>query len=115
MCSVVIKGLRFADTQESCFEPWKRSHMGCSALLCCRFVDSQESRFQASKRPNIDSALLEDELSPDIHEFCVRAPQRSDMDGVELDGVYLMILRNGIFRSRNVRIIEVLYCKREIF
>ncbi len=115
MPSAVIKGPPFGDTKEWFFEAWKLSHMGCSALLCCRFVDSQESRFQASKRPNIDSALLEDELSPDIHEFCVRAPQRSDMDGVELDGVYLMILRNGIFRSRNVQIIEITYYKRVIF
>ena len=34
MCSAVMKGLRFTDTQESCFEAWKRSHMGYSALLC---------------------------------------------------------------------------------
>ena len=45
-----MKGLRFADTQESCFEAWKRSHMGSSALLCGRFADSEESRFEAEKR-----------------------------------------------------------------
>ena len=27
----VVKGLRFADTQELRFEAWKRSHMGCYA------------------------------------------------------------------------------------
>ena len=41
------------------FEAWKRSHIGCSALLCGRFDDSQESRFQASKRSNICSAVLQ--------------------------------------------------------
>ena len=30
----VMKGLRFADTQESCFEAWKLLHMDCAALLC---------------------------------------------------------------------------------
>ncbi len=53
MCSAVMKGLRFADTQESSFEAWKRSQMGCSALLCGRFDDSDESRFQASKHSNM--------------------------------------------------------------
>ncbi len=38
-----MKGLRFADTQESCFEALKRSNMRCAALLCGRFVDAQES------------------------------------------------------------------------
>ena len=47
MGNVVMKGLRFGDTQESCFEAWIRSHIGFSALLCGRFADSQESRFPA--------------------------------------------------------------------
>ena len=34
MGNAFAKGLRFADTQESCFEPWNRSHLGSSALLC---------------------------------------------------------------------------------
>ncbi len=59
MRSAFIKGPPFGDTKEWFFEAWKRSHMGCSALLCCRFVDFQESRFQDSKRQNIDSAVLE--------------------------------------------------------
>ena len=73
MCSAVIKELRFANSQESCFEAWKRSHMGCSAPLCGRFYDSQESRFQASKRSNMGSALLEGVCSADIHDFCFQA------------------------------------------
>ena len=40
-----MKELRHADTQESCFEAWKRSHMGRSALIFGRFADSKESRF----------------------------------------------------------------------
>ena len=54
-----MKELRFADTQDSCFEAWKSSHMCCSALLCGRFADTQESRFQASKHSNMGSAALE--------------------------------------------------------
>ena len=66
MCSAVMKGLRFADTQESCFEAWKRSHIGCSTLLCGRFDDSQESPFQASKRSNMGSAVLQGGRSADF-------------------------------------------------
>ena len=79
----VMKGLRFADTQESCFEACKSSHMACSALLCVRFADSQESRFQSSKRLNIGSAVLEGGRSANIHEFCFQASKRADMDCVE--------------------------------
>ena len=59
MSSAVMKLLRFADTQESCFEAWNRSHIGCSALLFGRFADFEELRFQASKRSNMGSAVLE--------------------------------------------------------
>ena len=65
-----MKGLRFANTQESCFETWKCSHMDCSTLLCGRFADSQESRFQDSKRSNMGRTVLEVGRSADIHEFC---------------------------------------------
>ncbi len=46
----VMKGLRFAGTKESCFEAWKRLHVGCAALLCGRFADVQELRFKPEKR-----------------------------------------------------------------
>ena len=62
-----MKGLRHADTQESCIEAWKRSHMDCAALLRGRFADSQESRFQDSKRSNMGSAVMEIVRSADIH------------------------------------------------
>ena len=67
MCSEVLKDLQFPNIQEACFEAWKRSHMGCSALLCGRFADSQELRFQASKRSNIGSAVLESGRCVNIH------------------------------------------------
>ena len=60
---------RFADTQDSCFEAWKRSHMGYYALLCGRFAESQESRFQALKRSNMGSAVQEVGRSANIHKF----------------------------------------------
>ncbi len=69
MCSAFMKGLRFADTQESCFEAWKTSHIGFPALLCGRFANSQETRFQASKRSNMGSAFLEVCRSADFQEF----------------------------------------------
>ena len=69
MGNAVMKGLRFADTQELCFEAWKRSHMGCSALLFGRFAESQESRFLALKRSYTCSAVLEGGRSAFINEF----------------------------------------------
>ncbi len=94
--NAVIKILWFVDTQESCFEACKRTHMGCSALLCCRYADSQKSRFQDSKRSNMGSSVLDCGRSADIHEFCFQADKLSDMDGVELQGVKFLIVRNGI-------------------
>ena len=87
MVNAVMKGLRFADTQESCFEAWNRSHMSCSALLCGLFADFQESRFQSTKRSNMCSAVLEYGRSAYFHEFCFQAAKRSDMDSVEVKGV----------------------------
>ena len=68
-----MKGIRFADTQELCFEVWKHSNMACSAQLCGRFADSQKSCFQASKRSNMSSAVLEVGPSADIQEFYFQA------------------------------------------
>ena len=76
--------------------------MGCSALLYGRFADSQESRFQASKRTNMGSAVLEDGRPANIHEFCFPAAKLSDMDCVQVQVAYLLKVRNGIFRLRNV-------------
>ena len=66
-----MKGHRFINTQESCSEAWKRSHMGFYALLCGRFDDSQELCFQASKRSDMCS-VLEIGRCPDFHEFCFK-------------------------------------------
>ena len=62
----------FTDTRETCFEAWKRSHMGYSAVLCGRFADSQESRFQALKRSNMGCAVLEGGRFANIHKFCLK-------------------------------------------
>ena len=45
----VMKGLRFVGTQELCLEAWKRSHMGCAALLSGRFAEVQKFCFQTAK------------------------------------------------------------------
>ena len=52
----VMKCLRFADTQESCFEAWKRSYLSCAALQCGRLAYAQESRNQAAKCSKMGSA-----------------------------------------------------------
>ena len=39
MCSAFMKGLRFASTQESCFEAWKRSYNASSALQATKPSD----------------------------------------------------------------------------
>ena len=79
----VMKGRRFADTQESRIQAENRSKMGSAvpavfhllmlrnrlfrfekfkcisaAMKGLRFADTQESRFQASKRSNMGSAVL---------------------------------------------------------
>ena len=78
---VVMKGIQFADIQESCFETWKRSNMGISVLLRGR--------------------------SAGVQEFCFHTAKRSDMVCAEM-----LIVRNGIFRLRNVQIRVVPPCKR---
>ena len=98
-----MKGLRFANTQESCFEAWKRSYMGNSALLCGRFDNSQESRFQASKRSNMGSAVLQAGRSADIHKFCFQGAKRADMVSCEMKGIYLLIVTNGFFGLETLR------------
>ena len=74
----VMKRLRFADSQESCFEALKRSHMGCAALLCGRFADAPDSRIQAANRSKMWSAV------PPVFN--------------------LLMLRNRLFRLRNVQL-----------
>ncbi len=64
-----MKGLRFADTQELCFEAWKRSYNACSALQFGQFSDSQKSCFQSLKRTNMGSAVLVGGRPANIHEF----------------------------------------------
>ena len=85
MCIAVMKGLRFANTKEWCFETWKLSHMGCAALLCGRFAVVQELRFEHEKR--------------------------SDMGCVELLGCLFENFSNGIFRLRNFEIRAVPSCR----
>ena len=115
MGNAVMKELRFADTQELCFEAWERSHMACSALLCGRFADSQKSRFQASKRSNTGSAILEGGPSADIHEFYFQAAKRSDMECVEVQGGLFADCQAWQFQVSNFQIIAVPSCKRVDF
>ncbi len=52
------------------------------------------------------SALLEGGRSSNIHEFCFQAAKRTNMDCLEV-----LIVRNGIFKTRNVQIIAFPLCK----
>ena len=78
-----MKGRRFGNTQQSCFENCKSSYIVCSALQCGQFVGSQRSLFQASKRTNMGSAVLESVRCANIHEFCFEAAKLSDIVCVE--------------------------------
>ncbi len=71
----------FADTRETCFEAWERSHMGYSALLYGRFAESQESRVQASKHSNMGSSP-ERWFFANIYKICFQAAKDSDMECV---------------------------------
>ena len=101
----------FADTRETYFEAWKRSQIGCSALLCGRFAESQESRFQAMKCSNMGSPVLEGVCSANIHEFCFQAAKGSDMDCIELQGGLIPDCKERFFKFRNVQIIAGPFCK----
>ena len=87
MGNAVMKGHRFADTQELCFEAWKRSYIVSSAILCGQLAYSQKSRFLALKRSYTGSGVLEGGRSAFINEFCFQATKPSDVDYVEVLGV----------------------------
>ena len=107
-----MKGLRIADTQELCFEAWKRSHNACSAVLCGQFSDSQKSRFQASKR-KICVVLSWKVVVRLIFPNSAFKLQKFQIWNVyNYMWFYLLKVRNGIFRSRKVQIIAVQSCNR---
>ena len=56
-------------------------------------------------------AVLQGGRSADIHEICFQTANRSDKDWVEVQGVQFLIVRNGIYRLRNVQKRAVLSCK----
>ncbi len=62
-----------------------------------RFADSQESRFQASKRSNMSSAVLVGGRFVDIQEFFFQ--KRSDMDCVVLQGGLFAYCQKWHFQS----------------
>ena len=115
MCSAVMKLLGFADTQESCFEAWNRSHMGFSTLLCGRFADSRKRVFRLR---NIQIWVV---LSWNVvillifrnSVFKVRNVQIWTVKNSKI--VYLLIVRKGIFRLLNVLIRAVHSSKRVDF
>ena len=81
MSSAVMKGLRFADTQESCFEAWKSSH---SVVLSCYVVDLLIPSNRVFRLRKVQILVVEGGRSVYIHEFCFQAAKLSDMECVEL-------------------------------
>ena len=75
MGSADLKELPLSDAQELRYEDWKRLYIGSAVLLGSRFADVQELRLQTAK--------------------C------SVMGCAELQGGYLLIVRNSDFRMRN--------------
>ncbi len=100
MCSTVMRGLRYANTQESCFEAWKSSYMNCSALQCVRFDDYQESRFQVTKRSNMGSAVLLGGRSADFPNYVFKLQNVLFCNVSNCKRVYLMIVRMAFSGSK---------------
>ena len=73
-----------------------------------RFDDSYDSSFHASKISNMCSAVLFGGRSADIQEFCFQAAKFQIWTLPKCKGVYLLIVRNSIFRLRNVELLAVL-------
>ncbi len=100
-----MKGLRFADSQESCFEGWKRSHMGFFALLFGRLLISRNRVFRLR---NVQILLL---LSWKMVVLLIFTNSVFKLQNVQIwtvsncNGVYLLIVGNNILRSQNVQII----------
>ena len=95
-----MKELRFANTQQTCFEAWKRSYMSCFALLCGRFDDAQESRFQATKLSNMGSAVLLGGRSADFPNYVFKLKNVQIWIVSKCKRVYLL---NGIFSFETFR------------
>ena len=92
MSNAVLKGLRFADTQESCFEAWKSSHLACSAHLCGRFVDSQKSHFQTLGRPYLGRGDPEGGRSADFPNYVFKLQNVLIWTVSKCKWVYLLIV-----------------------
>ena len=96
-----MQGGLFADCQEWYSKVAKRSNKSSTILQHRRFVVAQESRFQASESSN---AVLVGGRFDDIQKFCFQAAKDPDMTVPNCKEVYLLIVRYGIFRPRNVQI-----------
>ena len=111
MCIVVLNGLNLLIFRKRVF---RLGNVQIWVYTPCYVVDFLilRNRFSASKRSNMSSAVLEVGRFTDIYEFCFQAAKRSEMNCDEVQGVLLLIVRNGIFRLRNFQIRAVPSCKR---
>ena len=92
---VVMKGLRFVGTQETCFETWNSSHVGCAALLCGRFACVQELRFKTENRSDMGCDELQGCLFPHCLEWHFQAAKHSDKSSSIIQEGVLLMLRNS--------------------
>ena len=98
-----MKGLRFADSQESRFQASKRSIMVSAVLVNGRSADILEFCFQAAKCSDMDCAELQGCQFAYSQEFHFHAAKRSDKSSTILQGVYFLMLRNRVYSLRTLR------------
>ena len=111
MFTTVMKGLRFADNQESYFEYWKRSYMGCAALLCGLFAEAQELSIQAANSSKMGSAVLK---FADGQKSLIQVAKRSNVGSTVMKGLQFADTQESRFQASKLSNMNsvVLVCGR---
>ncbi len=106
MGNAVMKGLRFADTQELCFEAWKLCIMLVQPFYVVNLLILTNRVFRL-RNVQIWVVLSWKVVVRLIFTNSVFKLQNFQIWNVyNYKWVYLLIVRNGIFRSRNVRLLQ---------
>ena len=97
MCSAIMKRLRFAYTQESCFDAWKRSHMGCYVVDLL----IPKNRVFRLRNVQIWVVLFWKKVVLLIFSNFVSKLQNVQICSMsKCNGVYLLIVINGILAAK---------------
>ncbi len=116
MGNTVMKGLRFADTQELCFEAWKLGNVRIMLVQAFYVVNFLILRNRFFRLRNVQIMVV---LSWKVVVRLIFTNSAFKLQHVRIWNVYnskwvnLLNVRNGIFRSRNVQIITLPSCKKE--